>query len=185
MTATRALPDLSTPEAFLAWIDEQPYKYELIMGRLVLMAGGTNPHATIAVNAIVGLGSRLRGTRCRVYNSDFMVRISEKNYYYPDAAVACAERRNYTDRPVLVVEVLSEATRREDLGPKLEAYRQNDGIETILYLHQDRPLAWLWLRGQERQVIQGMAATVEIGALGLTLPMAELYEGVETGPEIG
>src|SRR4051812_13122745 len=119
MAVARALPDLTRTEDFLAWVWEQDYKYEMIEGRLVMMAGGTRRHATIAVNATITLGNRLLGKPCRVFNSDYLVQVARNNRYYPDVSVACGETRDYTDRPVLVVEVLSPTTRREDLGPKL------------------------------------------------------------------
>ena len=110
MTAALVLPDLATPEAFVAWMEAQPTKMEMIGGRLVMMAGGSNPHSIIATNTTTALQIQVRGTPCRPYNSDFMVEISSTDRYYPDATVACGETRNFTDRPVLVVEVLSKRT---------------------------------------------------------------------------
>jgi Uma2 family endonuclease len=122
MSVARALPDLTRTEDFLAWVWGQDYKFEMIEGRLVMMAGGSRNHSTIAVNAAIALGNRLAGGPCRPYNSDFLVEASDRNRYYPDVSVACGETRDFTDRPVLVVEVLSPGTQREDLGPKLQNY---------------------------------------------------------------
>jgi Putative restriction endonuclease len=124
------LPDLATPEAFVAWMETQPRKLEMAGGRLVMMAGGSNPHATIATNTLAALHTRLRGGPCRPYNSDFMVQLGLQDRFYPDASVACGETRDYTDHPVLVVEVLSPTTRRFDLQVKLPAYCEHQGSAT-------------------------------------------------------
>ncbi len=86
MTADLILPDLSTPEAFAAWVERQPTKYEMAGGRLVMMAGGTSPHSLIAANVIAALRPRLRGSRCRTYTSDFLVVIGPTDRYTPTSA---------------------------------------------------------------------------------------------------
>ena len=118
MAAARPIPDLTRTEDFLAWVWGQDHKFEMIEGRLVMMAGGSRNHSRIAVNATVALATRLAGKPCLPYNSDFLVETNGTNRYYPDVTVACGEERDFTDRPVLIIEVLSRSTMREDLGPK-------------------------------------------------------------------
>ena len=174
MSAVRALPDLTRAEDYLAWIWEQPYKYETILGRIVMMAGGKRTHSRMAVNASSCLNSRLAGSGCETFNSDFLVQIDVNNRYFPDASVVCGETRDYTDRPVMVVEVLSPSTMREDLGPKLSNYLRIAGLRYVLYLWQDEPLARLWEPGGESRDIAGLDGIVALPGLGIDLPMAEL-----------
>ncbi|HET6467925.1 MAG TPA: Uma2 family endonuclease [Geminicoccaceae bacterium] len=189
MTTALHLPDLRTPEAFVAWVSEQSSRYEMARGRLVMMAGASNAHVTIALNAAAALRAKLRGTPCRPYTSDFMVEISRSDRYYPDVSVACAETRNFTDRPVLVVEVLSESTERFDREVKLPAYLAKPGLAAILYLAQGEPRAWLWRPGvtpaERPEEITGLEAAIGIEPLGVILVMAELYEDVALGETAG
>lgn len=178
MSAARALPDIDRVEDYLAWVWSQPYRYETILGRIVMMAGGKRSHARIAVNTSSALNNRLAGQPCETFNSDFLVEIDINNRYFPDASVACGETRDYTDRPVLVVEVLSPSTMREDLGPKLENYLRIPGLRYVLYLWQDQPRARLWQPGSPPVDIAGTDAVVRLPALGIELPMAELYRDV-------
>jgi Uma2 family endonuclease len=176
------LPDLSTAEAFVAWVDGQPNKYEMAAGRLVMMAGASNPHVTIALNTAVALRARLRGGPCRPYGSDFMVEIGPRDRYYPDVSVVCGETRDFTDRPVLVVEVLSEGTERFDRKVKLPAYLGKVDLAYVLFLAQSEARAWLWRPGRdnadEPREITGLAARIVLPELGIELAMAELYEDV-------
>lgn len=134
MAVARALPDLTRTEDFLAWVWEQDHKHEMIEGRLVMMAGGSRNHATIAVNATIALGTRLAGRPCRPYNSDFLVEGGNQNRYYPDVTVACGETRDFTDKPVLIIEVLSPSTMREDLGPKRRRHLEIPSLRHLLYV---------------------------------------------------
>ena len=184
MSAALVLPDLRTPEAFVAWAETQVEKYEMLHGRLVMMGGATNPHVTIAGNVFASLRSRLRGGPCRPFNGDFMVQASPFNRFYPDVTVACDEARDYTDRPVLVVEVLSPSTRRFDLDVKLPLYLRLPGLRHILYLDQDQPRAMLWsqgVEGEQPEVVSGLEATVPLASLGIELAMGDVYEDVVVG----
>ena len=184
MSAATVLPELSTAEAFVAWMARQPVRHEMVEGRLVMMAGGSNAHVTIAGNLLVALRNRLRGGPCRPFGSDFMVELDPRNRFYPDVSVACGETRDWTDRPILVAEVLSPATRRFDLSVKLPRYLTCPGLRHVLYLEPDRPLARLWVPGEppgDPAIVAGLDARLLLPGLGLELPMAELYEDVALG----
>ena len=175
------LTDLTRVEDFFAWMERQPRKFELIEGRLVMMAGGTRLHAALAASVIAALGRQLVGSRCRVYSSDFLVDLGARNRFYPDASVVCDETRDWTDRPALVVEVLSETTREDDLGRKLRAYLAAPGILYVLYLEQDAVKAHLWAKPAGPVELEGDDAVAEMPRLGLRLELGELYRGLAVG----
>lgn len=181
MSAALALPELATAQAFVAWMERQPVRYEMVDGRLVMMAGASNAHVTIAGNLLVALRDRLRGGPCRPFGPDFMVELDRADRFYPDLSVACGETRDWTDRPVLVAEILSPATRRFDLRVKLPRCLAHPTLEAVLYLEQDRPLARLWPRGrtvEDPLVVAGLEGRLALPGLGIELALAELYEDV-------
>ena len=189
LTAPCEIPELATAEQFVAWMAAQPCKLEMTGGRLVMMAGGTNAHATIGGNVLTALRARLRGGPCRPFTSDFLVEITPRDRYYPDVTVACGETRDYTDRPAMVVEVLSEGTKRFDLRVKLPVYLRQPGLAHVLYLSQDEPRAWLYRPGlpdgDEPLEYAGLGAEIPLPDLGITLALAELYEDVSFDGEAG
>ncbi len=182
MATARPIPDLTRTEDFLAWVWGQDHKFEMIEGRLVMMAGGSRHHSRIAVNATAALNNRLAGGRWQTFNSDFLVETNGTNRYYPDVTVACGEERDFTDRPVLIIEVLSRSTMREDLGPKRRNYARLPSLEYLLYVWQDRVKAWLYLpeEGEDAKPHEYLRLDqiIELPALGVELPMAELYRDV-------
>src|SRR5260370_19282431 len=56
------------------------------------MAGARNAHNPIGGNVLGSFQCRLRGKRCRPFNSDTKVRVHLPNqirFYYPDTQVSC------------------------------------------------------------------------------------------------
>src|SRR5262245_50328656 len=123
MSAARKAQLVSVDE-YLACELVSPLKHEYLGGVVYAMAGARNVHNLIASNTLVSLGSRLRGGRCRPYNSDTKIRIrlpSQVRFYYPDVSVICRpnpQTDSFQDEPAAIVEVISRTTRRIDVGAK-------------------------------------------------------------------
>ena len=67
---------------------------------------------------------------------------SHTRFYYPDATVVCdpaPPQQTWQDRPVVIVEVASESTRRVDEGEKREAYLTIPSLAVYLLVETDRP----------------------------------------------
>jgi Uma2 family endonuclease len=189
LTAPFDVPDLSEPEAFVAWMEEQPYKLEMAGGRLVMMASGHNAHSRIAANTLTALSNRLHGSGHLVFNADFMVQLTPEDRYYPDATVALEATPDYTDRPLLVAEVLTPGSERFDVRVKLPVYRRKEGLRHILLLSATEPLAWLHQPGRadddDPRQFRRPGDEVPLPGLGIRLPLAELYADVPLGPAGG
>ncbi len=166
-------------------------KHEYVDGVVYAMAGGTVTHSRIASNAIVALGGQLRGQRCQVFNSDIKIRIQQAHdtrFYYPDLSVVCQPNpphEHYHDAPVVIVEVVSESTRRIDEHEKREAYLSVDSLRVYLLVEQAAAAVLVYRRGDRgftREIYEGLDAVVELPEIGCTLALAELYENVEFPP---
>lgn len=172
------LSDLDRVEDFVAWMERQPVKFEVIDGRLMMMAGSTRVHAGLTARVIASLVNQLGDRPCIAYSSDLLVDLGPSRRFYPDASVVCDESRDWTDRPVLVVEVLSPSTRVVDLGPKLAGYLAAPEIHYVLYLEQDRIAARFWAKPAPVLELEGPAGVVDMPRLGLRLELRDLYAGL-------
>ena len=106
--------------------------------------------------------------------------------------LAVAERRGgqskglFTTSPVVIVEVLSPSTADLDQNVKPAEYMSFASLTAYIIASQDRPDCTVWLRGPDGRfpdapvVIAGMAAVVEIDQLGIVIPLAGVYQGLET-----
>ena len=187
MTAAKKL-NLISVEDYLAGELVSPVKHEYVGGVVYAMAGARNAHNDIAANALIGLGSRLRGKRCRAFNSDTKVRIQlprHVRFYYADAGVVCRpnpREDSYHDEPVVIVEVLSRRTRRIDEGEKKDAYLTIPTLTAYLLVEQDEPKIVVHRRGADgfaAEVYEGLDAVIPLPEIEIELPLADVYERVE------
>ncbi len=175
-------------EDYLAGEEHSEVKHEYLGGAVHAMAGGTNDHSAISANAIGSLFSSLRGKPCRTFTGDTKVRIEfpdHTRFYYPDALVVCQQNSgsdHYQDRPAVIVEVLSESTRRTDLGEKRDAYLSIPSLKVLLLAETDRPYVLACRRRPEggfaAEAHSGLDAVIDLPEIGAALPLADLYEGI-------
>ncbi|MEO8713848.1 MAG: Uma2 family endonuclease [Acetobacteraceae bacterium] len=183
-----------TIEQFFEWQAGQADRFELVSGFPVrMMAGARNVHDDIVVNVLSELRTQLRGGPCRPFTGDGSVETVPGQIRRPDAGVDCGQRDPNAMKaasPRMVAEVLSPTTRDFDTFEKLPEYRALDSLAYILVIEPNAPEAVLWSRGPERawirHVIEGLGREVDMPAIGVTLSLAEIYDGVRfpTGPRL-
>lgn len=165
-----------------------PIRHEYIGGVVYVMSGSKNVHSLVSTNTTVALGVRLRGSRCRAYNSDTKIRIRHPNhtrFYYPDVSVICHSNPpgdSYQDHPKVIVEVLSDSTRRVDMGEKSQSYFTLPSLEVYILIEPEIPLLIVYRRREhefEREVIEGRDSILSLPEIGVELPFEEIYDGVD------
>lgn len=186
-------PVLITPAEYLVRERAAMYRSEYIDGRMVLMTGGSFAHVRISGNITAALRDTLRGGPCVPLQSDMRVRVAEGTFYtYPDVVVACEPvdlEDSHEDTlldPVVLVEVLSPSTARYDRGEKRRRYQGIASLHHYLVVEQDRPLVEHYRRdgdgsGWSVEVVEGLAGSAELDAIGVTLGLDQVYEGVGEG----
>ncbi len=162
-------------------------KHEFVDGTVYAMAGAPARHNRIATNITIAIGSQLRGKPCEAFNSDMKIRIRRgrgEKYYYPDMSVVCQpnpDKDMFHDRPVVVVEVLSDSTRRADEYEKRETYFMIDSLKCYILIEQNRQLALVYRRGDtgfEREIYEGLEAVIPLFEIGCELSLGEAYANV-------
>jgi Uma2 family endonuclease len=184
MIANR-VPYLSSAE-YLEWEEKSEIKHEYIDGKIFAMAGSSDAHAAIVRNVIMSLGPHLRGSGCSLYPQDIKAQIKRRRrYYYPDLMVTCDDR-DKSDRYVkryykLIIEVLSDSTEGLDRGAKFEDYRRSESLEEYVLISQNRMNVEIYrknLAGRWELQAYQVGEVVELVSIGLTFPIADLYEDV-------
>ena len=175
-----------TPDEFFAWQERQDQRYELVGGLpLKMMAGALNRHDTIVVNLLAELRNRLRGQSCVPFTADGAVQTYPGQIRRPDVGVDCGRRDpdGYLAADVrMVVEVLSPSTRDFDTYGKIAEYKAIGSLEYIMIVEPNAAEVVLWSRdgtgAWSDTTIDDMAGAVALPSLGVTLPLAEMYDGV-------
>jgi Uma2 family endonuclease len=162
------------------------------MREALAMAGGSAEHSLIGANLIRAVGNRLDQGKCRIYSSDLRVRIPRKALYtFPDAAVVCGQadfERHPTagstlTNPRVIFEVLSPSTELYDRGDKFALYREIPTLVEYVLVSQSHPRIETYFRqddgGWTFGPYDGLERSVNLLSLGIDLPLAEVYEGIE------
>ena len=170
-------------EQFLAWEERQELRHEFDGLRITAMTGGTRGHAAIQRNLILALAGRLRGKPCQPFGSELRIKM-EHSVRYPDAFVVCTPDRSaatFVADPVVVFEILSKSTAREDYGPKAAEYQSIASQQRYVILQQSHRAAIVFARtdeGWDHELVIGAAAVLAMPEIGIGLPLAEIYEGL-------
>lgn len=161
-------------------------KHEYVAGKVYAMAGASNAHNRIASRVLIELGKQL-SPPCEVFNSDTKVHIQthQRDYfYYPDAMVVCQpnpDQDTYQDRPVVLVEVLSESTRRIDEGEKRDRYLAAATLQTYVLLESDQPAARVYQRAEDGTFVETIytdpADSIPLPGIDCEIRFAEVYRG--------
>jgi Uma2 family endonuclease len=175
-----------TVEQFFEWQSAQTERYELVGGFPVrMMASARNVHDDIAVNLLAEFRARLRGSGCRPFTGDSSIETLPGQIRRPDVGVDCGRRDPNAFKaalPRVVVEVLSPSTRDFDTFEKLAEYKQVDSLETIMVVEPNAPEVVVWSRDTSRawvgRIVEGLDQTVSLPAVGVVLPLTEIYDGV-------
>jgi len=173
-----------TLQQFLAWEERQELRYEFDGFQPVAMTGGTFAHDQITFNLRKALDARLAGKPCRPCGPNVKI-IADGGVRYPDAIVVCTPvplKATVIENPVIVFEVLSESTANTDIFEKNEEYRATPSIQRYVIIEQTRMAAIMFARkesGWISETLAGGGAQLSLPEVGIDLPLAELYAGLE------
>ena len=156
-------------------------KHEYIYGDVYAMAGASRNHERLSGNVFAALLAHLKDLPCEAFASDIKVK-ADGCFFYPDVIVVCNDEQGddyYTEKPIIIVEVLSKSTRRNDKSLKMNTYRSLASLQEYVLIEQDcvdievcrRSNGWLsehYFLGEE----------VTFASVDLTLTVADIYARV-------
>lgn len=175
-----------THAEFLAFEASSDLRHAFHDGEVFCMAGGTRMHGSVATRLATALNNRLdaRGCGCLAVGPDVRLTPREGDSMYPDVSVTCppvvapAWDPEAIANPVAVVEVLSPSTADWDRGGKFALYQLFPSLRHYLIAHAD---AWCvqhrerMADGSWRLTDHGPDDVIHLSALGIDLPMSEVY----------
>ena len=185
MSMAKRKPESDLPRTvaeFDVWNARQPERWEFVSGRPVMMAPASKPHTIIKGNVFAALRTKLAGTPCRAYVDGVEVRIGEL-VSIPDIVVECGAADLATPvvaQPVMILEVLSPSSEAGDLGHKWQGYCLIPSLQHYLVPAQSSRFVTLHTRAGQASFVETMHrdGVIELPALGISLSIAEIYEGL-------
>jgi len=178
---------LLTVAEFLDTCPNDERHYQLIDGAIVAMAPPAIPHQIIAGNLTGEIYASLRANRpnCTVRSQAGIAPqgLLGRNHFETDITVTCEPggHRGIAAEPLLIVEILSPSTERDDHFVKLPQYQAIASLREILYVESERVAATLYRRqadGWNAIEIDGPDARLQLLTIGLDMPLGAIYRGV-------
>jgi len=178
---------------FLVWQTAQPDRYELIDGQPRAMTGARLRHDRVVGNAIAAIQRQLRalGNPCDAFTADIGILTGPTQLRRPDVSVLCPpfdEDAMASDRPRLVIEVLSESTEQIDRLVKLDEYKTIESLDYIVMIDPTRIDVGVWFRDDDRswrnRTFQEAISVIDLPTLGIEIGVAALYERVPITPRL-
>jgi Uma2 family endonuclease len=157
------------------------------------MAGARLRHDRVTANALRCINNQLRAANspCDAYTDEIAIATPKGRVRRPDVSVLCPpfdEEAMIADNPCLVIEVLSENTEHVDRLFKLGEYQSMPSVAYILMIDPTRMEVGFWARDAagawQSEWLHAPDAVIDMPALGLSLPLAELYERVPLEPPV-
>lgn len=173
-----------TVEAFDRWHAQRPERWELILGVPVMMAPATNRHSIIKGNVFRHLANKLEGTRCTaIVDGPEIKVISKRLSAIPDVLVTCSAidlERGTIDEPVVLVQVVSPSSQRDDTGRKWLGYRVIPSLRHYLVVQQETRFVTMHSRAGDVpwSATEHQEGEIVLGAIDVTLSFDEIYRGV-------
>ena len=180
---------LLTVEEFLDSCPNDQRHYQLIDGVIVAMAPPGDRHQRIA--GVLGgvlynaVQSNLPGCAVLIQAGIAPHGAKGRDHFETDLTVACErqsdDRRGIVQEPLLIVEILSPGTDRDDVFVKLPAYQRIPSLQEILYVETERVEATVHRRdGSDWEAIDlvGPEARLQLDTVGLDIALGTLYRGI-------
>ena len=167
-------------------------KWELIGGRVVrMMVGARWQHNIIVgnISADVRRQIRVQKAGCQVFTETFWLKERFMDLaVFPDVMVRCGarlrEEATSINDPVVLVEVVSPGSEARDRVEKDVLYRRLPSLQHYVLAERDIAAVDALERsesGWTLRRIEGLDGVLQLPAIGVSLPLAEIYRDVLSG----
>jgi Uma2 family endonuclease len=169
-------------DEFRRWATAQPSgRFERIDGRVVAMAPERASHADRKALVLLVLRRAIlaAGAPCHVYSHGMTVEVADSDFE-PDAVLRCGAPLPgdavAVPDPLVLVEVLSQGTRSDDLTRKLADFLRIPSFQYYLIFWAEKPQVIHHRRdgeGWRTQIVTD--GDIRLDPPGLTITVAEIY----------
>jgi len=165
-------------------------KHEYYQGEIFAMSGAKVPHNAIASNLLVELGMKLKGKKCKPFNSDQRIHIPSNTLFtYPDISIICGEVITLNNdewnalNPSVIIEVLSKSTKNYDRGEKFKLYRDINTLKEYILVDSESIHIEVFRLNEKKhwelEEYNDINASLEVKAINEQILISEIYDGVK------
>jgi len=167
-------------EEYFLFEEKSEARHELIDGNLFEMSGISIFHNNIVRSLVVLLHTMLKGSTWQLTVESFKVKTPSGDFFYPDIAICYPEiERYFSDKPLLLIEVLSDSTRKYDLTDKFIQYQKIETLQYYLCIEPEQQVVVFYYKQENGE---WMAETltkedqlISLPALNISFPLKNIY----------
>lgn len=183
MSAAAVPKERMSAEEFIAWSQTQAGRYELAGGEVFAQASERVAHAKIKGRVYMALHNAIcaKGLPCHSLPDGMAIRIAADTVFEPDAQVYCGPELPpdtiVVENPIIVVEVLSPSTGKNDSLGKLAAYFRLPSVAHYLIVSPDARLIFHHARGEGETILTRIIreGSVTLDPPGLEIALTDIY----------
>lgn len=168
-----------TEEEYFLFEEKSELKHELLNNTLYEMSGITKYHNRITLNILILFQALLKEKIYDLYFEGFKVKTPEGNFFYPDVLICYKDaNKYYTEKPILIVEVLSETTRRYDLTDKFIQYQKIETLEYYLCVEPEQQVVLFYYKQNEEWITETFTkddGVISLSRLNISFTLKDIY----------
>lgn len=157
------------------------FKHEYVDGQIYAMVGASANHNHLSLNVASRFKNHLRDSPCDVFQSDFKVKVGTR-FFYPDVVIRCDNDDDYyTEKPIIIVEILSSTTAKYDRSFKLLNYKRIPSLIEYVMIEQGKCFVEVYRLIDEvwDYTAYVLDDDVNFKSIGLTLSVETIYDNVD------
>ncbi|MEP6466265.1 MAG: Uma2 family endonuclease [Parafilimonas sp.] len=167
-------------EEYFLYEEGSELKHELINGNLYEMSGSSKYHNALERYIANFIEKLLSKNEFEVYIEGFKVKTSNNNFFYPDVIVCANNAEKYfTTEPILLVEVLSEATRKYDLTDKFIQYQKIASLKYYLCVEPEQQVVFFYFKNDNGEWLAETftkdESIIDLPALNISFSVKDIY----------
>jgi Uma2 family endonuclease len=173
--------DFTSDEDYFLFEEKSEVRHELINGSLYKMSGISRFHSKMVYRFLLLLGKFIDESEYLVVFESYKVRTPDGNYFYPDVTV-CEKnaKRYYAEKPILMVEVLYESTRKFNLADQFIQYQKPETLQYYLCVEPEQQMVIFYHKTEDGEWITdaftGDNDTIDLKKLQLSFTLKDIYK---------
>jgi Uma2 family endonuclease len=184
--ATRPKSNLTVEQYLEAYRGAQG-RYELVEGEVIKMAAETVQHVRFKGRVFRALAATIekRNVDCEVFQDGVSIKIAGKTAREPDVSVQCGKVHDelalVLDKPIIVVEVVSDSSIKRDEHEKLSEYFAVHSIMHYLIVWPKRRMCYHHKRISGNKVLTSIirSGKIEFDPPGISISFKDVFGEVD------
>lgn len=173
-----------TVDEYIQLDEASDIRHEFINGQLFDMSGNSDLHNEMVGNLYFLLRNLLAGSKSKLYFEQVKVKIQgENHYYYPDVFITNhpldLQNKYIKQFPLLLIEVLSDSTRKFDMIDKFIQYQKIETLEYYILVEPDFMYVNCFSKDDKGEwqsaIYNKVTDLVSLNKLGIELPLQGIY----------